>query len=57
VIALYGELDELVDSTEQPDDPDDILIGCGDRAMPAVFLAVLEVLGISRDTFSATEAA
>jgi hypothetical protein len=55
VIALYwerGNIKEFVEEAAREPPPEDILIGCGDRALPTVLLAVLEVLGIRLDTFS-----
>jgi hypothetical protein len=56
VIALYWDVGEVGDYLDDvPDDtPDDeVLYGAGDRALPTLFLAVLEVLGISpTDTFT-----
>jgi hypothetical protein len=53
VIALYwrGELDRIEqDATERGDG--NLLIGAAGRALPAVYLAVLEVAGIDINAFT-----
>jgi hypothetical protein len=55
VIALYwdrGEASGLTREAHELDNEDDEMIGAGDRALPTLYLAVLEVLGIRLDTFT-----
>jgi hypothetical protein len=60
IVALYyrrGAADELVEEATEPDELDAGDLCSDDRALPALLLAVLEVLGIRLDTFAQPDAA